>query len=125
MAADFFNTIPQVYDQEERPPQPPWRLLLAEAEDKEKWAIISQEVLIQIEPFKDLMESIRIKLCRVRQAANSPDKMDPVLARSIIESAYLAIEKNMLNAIPWPEVAPPGSERIVSLARVSTPFTRY
>ena len=52
------------------------------------------------------MESIRMKLCRVRQAANSIDKMDPVLARSIIESAYLAIEQNMLNAIPWPEVAP-------------------
>ena len=87
VAADFFNIIPQVYDQEERPPQPPWRLLLAEAEDNEKCAIINQKILIQIEPLKDLMESIRIKLCRVRQAANSPDKMDPVLARSIIESA--------------------------------------
>ena len=87
VAADFFHTIPQVYDQEERPPQPPWRLLPAEAIDKEKCAVMSQKVLIQIEPFKDLMESIRIKLCRMRQAANSPDKMDPVLARSIIESA--------------------------------------
>ena len=43
---------------------------------------------------------------KVREAAHNQDKMDPGSARSIIESAYIAIEKNMLSAVPWPEVAP-------------------
>ena len=32
--------------------------------------------------------------------------MDPGIARSIIENAYLAIENNMLDAVPWPDVVP-------------------
>ena len=52
------------------------------------------------------MEVARTKLGLLRKAANSPNKMDPGVARSIIESAHRVIEQNMLNAIPWPEVAP-------------------
>ena len=51
------------------------------------------------------MEATRGNLLKVREAAHDRDKMDPGAARSIIESAYLAIEKNMLDAVPWPEVA--------------------
>ena len=32
--------------------------------------------------------------------------MDPGFERAIIESAHIAIEKKMLEAIPWPEEAP-------------------
>ena len=52
------------------------------------------------------MEATRSQLLQVREAATDRDKMDPGFARSIIESAHLAIEKNMLEAIPWPEKAP-------------------
>ena len=52
------------------------------------------------------MESNRVHLFKVREAARKHDNMDPGTARSIIEKAYLAIEKNMLDAVPWPDVVP-------------------
>ena len=52
------------------------------------------------------MEAARGELLKVRQAAHNRDKMEPCTARSILESAHVAIEKNMLDAIPWPEVVP-------------------
>ena len=52
------------------------------------------------------MESNRGHLCKVREAAHKHDKIDPGTARSILEKAYLAIEKNMLDAVPWPDVVP-------------------
>ena len=62
VAADFFTITPQVHDKVERPAQPPWRLLLAEAVDKNKCAKISEEVLVKIDPFKEFMEATRSKL---------------------------------------------------------------
>ena len=106
VAADFFTTIPRVHDQDDRPVSPPWQLLLCEMTNKDKWAKLRDEVLVKIDPFKELIEATKIKLCLVSQAAHSPGEMNPVLARSIIEDAHLAIETNMLNAIPWPEVPP-------------------
>ena len=50
------------------------------------------------------MEAARGELLKVRQVAHNHDKMEPCKARSIIENAHVVIEKNMLNAIPWPEV---------------------
>ena len=46
------------------------------------------------------METARGELLKVRQAAHNRDKMEPRKARSIIENAHVAIEKNMLTAIP-------------------------
>ena len=48
------------------------------------------------------MEATRSQLLQVREAATDRDKMDPGIARAIIESAHIAIEKNMLEAIPSP-----------------------
>ena len=46
------------------------------------------------------MEATRSKLLQVREVAMDRDEMDPGVARSIIESANIAIEKNMLEVIP-------------------------
>ena len=96
MVADFLNTIPT----------PPWRALLSDAADKELNAQIRENVLCKVGPCKELMEAARGKLLKVREAAHNRYKMDRGRTRSIIESAYLVIEKNMLDAIPWPEVVP-------------------
>ena len=53
------------------------------------------------------METARGELLKVRQSAHNHYNMMPCKARTIIENAHVAIEKNMLNAIPWPEVIPP------------------
>ena len=100
VAANLFTIIHQVHYKVERPAQPPWRLLLAEVADKENCTKINEEIIIKIDPFKEFMEATRSQLLRDRQAATDRDKMDPGLARAIIESAYIAIEKNMLEAIP-------------------------
>ena len=125
VAADFFTTIPRVHDQDQCVVSPPWRLLLFEIVNKDKCAKHREEVLVKIDPFEELIEATLIKLCLVSQAAHSPGKINPVLARSIIEDAHLAIEKNMLNAIPWPEVPPSNREGPVSLARVHSFVTWY
>ena len=52
------------------------------------------------------METARGELLKVRHAAHNHDKVEPCKARSIIENAHMAIENNMLKAIPWPEAIP-------------------
>ena len=63
-----------------------------------------QDVLGKIGPNRDLMETARGELLKVREAAHDRDKMDHGKPRSIIENVYLAIEKSILEAIPWPEI---------------------
>ena len=62
--------------------------------------------MCKIGPYKELTEATRGNLLKVREAAHDRDKMDPGTARSIIESAYFAIEKKMLDAVPWLLVFP-------------------
>ena len=52
------------------------------------------------------MEINRGHLSRVREAVRNRNHMDPSSARAIIENAFRAIENNMLDAVPWPDVAP-------------------
>ena len=52
------------------------------------------------------METHRGHVSRVRDAARSRIHMEPISARAIIEDAFRAIEKNMLDAVPWPDVTP-------------------
>ena len=106
VVAKFLSTIPTMEEDVDRPLQPPWRALYSDAADKELNAQIRENVLGKIGPCKELMEAAREKLLKVREAGRNHDNLDPGRARSIIESAYLAIEKNMLDAIPWPEVVP-------------------
>lgn len=104
VVADFLSTIPTIDEKIDRPPQPRWRVLLSEAADKELNAKMREDDLGKIGPYKDLMETTRGELLKVREAAHNRDKMDPGKAMSIIENAYLAIENTMLGAIPWPEI---------------------
>ena len=106
MVAEFLYTIPTIEELVERLPQPPWRAVFSDAVEKELNAKIPENVLGKIGPCKELMEAARGKLLKVREAAHNHDRMDPGRARSIIESAYQAIENIMLDAIPWPEVVP-------------------
>ena len=71
-------------------------MLFSEAADKELNAKMREDVLGKIGPYKDLMETARCELLKVREAAHNRDKRDQGKARSIIESAYVAIEKAML-----------------------------
>ena len=90
----------------ERPLQPPWRALLTDFKDKALNANIRECVLGRIAPLKELMEINRGHLSRVRDAARDRNHMDPSSARAIIENAFRAIENHMLDAVPWPDVAP-------------------
>ena len=80
--------------------QPPWRALLAELNDKELNVTIRQRVLDRIAPDKELMESHRGHVSGVRDAARSRIHMEPCSARAVIEDAFRAIEKNMLDVVP-------------------------
>ena len=104
VVADIHYQIPLITTSVVRVPQPPWRTLLSNFNDDEHRDTIRSEVLENITPHKDLIESHRRKLAILRLRASSRDTMDPTASRDVIESAFLAIENNMLEAIPWPKV---------------------
>ena len=104
VVADIRCHVPWITTHIVREPQPLWRTLLSNFNDDEHRDTILAGVSEKIMPYKILIESHRRKLAALRQAASSRESMDPASSRDVIESAFLAIEKNMLDAIPWPEV---------------------
>ena len=87
------------------PQQPPWRSLLAKFNDDEHRDDIIAAVAKKIAPHKGPIEVQRHILATLRQSVASGVPLDPAQSRGAIESAFLSIEMNKLDAIPWPPAA--------------------
>ena len=103
--ADFVCELPMITTATPTPIQPPWRALLAKFNDDVHREAIIAAVAEKISPHKGLIDNQRCILATLRQSFASGASLDPSQSRGSIESAFLAIEGNMLDAIPWPQAA--------------------